>query len=237
MSDLIGLIGFGDKGWGFALLGGAIVTVEVAASAYLLGLAIGLLGAAAKLRGGRIARGIAETYTTVVRGLPEILLILFVYYGGTSAVRGLAGLIAPGVTIEIDAFAAGVASLGLISGAYSTEVFRGAILAVASGQREAAQALGLGRWLVFRKVVLPQALAVGMPALGNLWLVTLKDSALISVVGLRDLVGIAASGAAFSRQPFTFYMVVALIFLTLSLVSMLALGAMERRLTRGRREG
>ena len=167
--------------------------------------------------------------------MPEILLILFVYYGGTTAIRQVAGLVAPGVTVEIDAFAAAVASLGLIGGAYATEIFRGAILAVPEGQREAATALGLKRPVIFVKVVLPQAVRIALPALGNLWLVILKDSALVSVVGIRDLLGVAASGAAYTRQPFTFYIAVAAVFLALSTFSTLGIHLLERRTTRSER--
>lgn len=237
MGDGLGFLGFGEGGWGWALAGGTWITVQAAVASYLVGLAIGLAGVSAKLRGPPVLRGLAEGYTTFVRGVPEILLILFVYYGGTRAIGQLAGIVAPGVVVEIDAFAAAVASLGLIAGAYATEIFRGAILAVPDGQREAATTLGLSRAVTFFKVVLPQAMRIALPALGNLWLVILKDSALVSVVGLRDLLGVAASGAAFTRKPFTFYLVVALVFLALSAASMAALHLMERRQARGYRSG
>lgn len=233
MGDGLAYLGFGEGGWGWALLGGTWVTVQAAVASYLVGLGIGLAGVSAKLRGPPALRRFAEGYTTIVRGVPEILLILFVYYGGTRAIGQVAGLVAPGVVVEIDAFAAAVASLGLIAGAYATEIFRGAILSVPEGQREAATALGLSRAVTFLTVVLPQALRIALPALGNLWLVVLKDSALVSVVGLRDLLGVAASGAAFTRKPFTFYLAVALVFLALSAASVAALHLVERRAGRG----
>lgn len=228
-TDPFVLLGFGEGGWGAVLAAGTLVTVEIAVLAYLVGCGLGLVAAWMKLRGPRALALAAEGYTTVIQGLPDILVILIVYYGGTSAIRDLSSLVMPGATVEIDAFAAGVASLGLIAGAYGTEIFRAAFLAVPRGQVEAATALGLSPLTAFRTVVAPQAIRKALPPLGNLWLVTLKDAALVSVVGIRDLVGVAASGAAYSRQPFTFYLVVAGVFFLLSAISMLGLAALERR--------
>lgn len=236
-TDPFVLLGFGEGGWGATMLAGTLVTVEIAVLSYLVGCAIGLAAAWAKLRGPRPVALAAEGYTTVVQGLPDILVILIVYYGGTSAIRDLVGLLAPGTTVEIDAFSAGVASLGLICGSYATEIFRAAFLAVPKGQVEAATSLGLRPVQLFRLVVAPQALRKALPPLGNMWLVTLKDAALVSVVGLRDLVGVAASGAAYSRQPFTFYMAVATVFFVLSTISMLGLAALERRAARAGARG
>lgn len=227
-TDPFVLLGFGEGGWGWTLMAGAGVTVAIAVSAYLLGLLVGVLGAWAKLRGPAPVRLVAEGYTTVVQGLPDILVILIVYYGGTSAIKDVAALIAPGVTVEINAFAAGVAALGTICGSYATEVFRAAFQAVPRGQGEAAAALGLPPIVVFWTVILPQALRLAAPPLGNVWLVTMKDAALVSVVGIRDLLGVAQSGAAFSRQPFTFYAFVAAVFLALSLLSMGLKALVER---------
>jgi His/Glu/Gln/Arg/opine family amino acid ABC transporter permease subunit len=231
-TDPFALLGFGEGGWGPALLGGAWVTVQIAVLSYLLGCAIGLLCASTRIRGTRWAASSAGGYVTVAQGLPDILVILIIYYGGTSAIRDLAGLAAPGATVDIDAFSAGVAALGLICGAYATEIFRAAFLAIPKGQAEAARALGMRPVAIFLTVVGPQALRKALAPLGNMWLVTLKDTALISVVGIRDLVGVAGSGAAFSRQPFTFYLAVAGVFFALSAVSMAGLALMERRLAR-----
>ena len=158
MEDLAALLGFGDKGWGGQILAGALVTVQIAVASYLVGLLLGLLGAWAKLAGPRPFRVLGNAYTTIIRGVPDILIILLVYYGGTGALRALIGLVVPGVTVEIDAFAAAVASLGFVSGAYATEVFRGAILAVPPGQIEAAKSLALPPRVMFFRVVLPQAM-------------------------------------------------------------------------------
>jgi ABC-type arginine transport system permease subunit len=147
--------------------------------------------------------------------------------------RDLTALVSPGVYIEIPPFGAGVAALGAISGAYATEIFRGSIQAVPVGQAEGGRALGLSEFVIFFRITLPQAIRLAVPALGNLWLVILKDAALISVVGIRDLVGVAASGAARTREPFTFYFTVALVFLSLSVLSMIALYYLEKRTSRG----
>ena len=233
MEDLAALLGFGEKGWGGQLLAGALVTIEIGVASYLVGLLFGLAGAWAKLAGPRPLRALANAYTTVVRGVPDILIILFVYYGGTTALRSLIGLVVPGVTVEIDAFTAAVVSLGFVSGAYATELFRGSIQAVPPGQIEAAKSLALPPPVMFFKVVLPQALRFALPAMGNLWVVVLKDSALISVVGVRDLLGSAATAAATTRMPFTFYAVVALIFLGLTIASVGLFQLAERAYGRG----
>lgn len=227
------LVGFGEGGWGWQLLAGTFVTLQIAAASYGLGVLLGLGGAWAKLSGPRWARAAGAGYTGLVRGIPEILVIFLIYYGGTSAIRAVIGLVVPGVAIEIDAFAAAVVALGFIAGAYSTEIFRGSLLSVEAGQREAATALSLSPLQTFFLIVLPQALRVALPPLGNLWLVVLKDSALISVVGIRDLVGIGATAAASTRKPFTFYMTVALVFLAISILSMVVLHLLERRFSRG----
>lgn len=231
--ETLALIGFGDGGWGRQLLGGAIVTVEIALTSYGAGLVLGLLGAAAKMSPRRWLRWLAGLYTSVVRGIPEILVIFLIYYGGSSAIRALAGLVVPGAEVEVGAFAAGVAALGFIAGAYATEIFRGSLMAIDPGQREAARALSLGPLKSFVFIVLPQALRLAVPPLGNLWLVVLKDSALISVVGLRDLLGVGATAALSTRQPFTFYTTVAFVFLAVSVVSMVGFHLVERRLARG----
>ncbi|WP_181708135.1 ABC transporter permease [Chthonobacter rhizosphaerae] len=236
-TDPFQLLGFGEGGWGLVLLAGAAVTLQIALAAYALGLLIGLLLAWAKLRGPWWARGAAEGYTTVVQGLPDILVILLIYYGGTSAVRDLVQMVSPGATVEINAFAAGVVALGVVSGAYQTDVFRAAFQGIPRGQAEAARSLGMRQAPIFATVLAPQALRLALPPLGNVWLVTLKDSALVSVVGIRDLLGVAGSGASFSRQPFTFYMAVAVVYLVLSIVSGWLISRLEARVARsdGRR--
>jgi putative lysine/arginine/ornithine/histidine/octopine transport system permease protein len=204
------------------------MTLLVAAISLVLGCLVGFLGAGAKLSRWRLLRLAAEAYTTIIRGIPELILILLLYFGGTVTLSRLAGHY-----VEVNGFSAGVFALTIVFGGYATEVFRGAILAIPCGQIEAARALGMRPWPVFRKVVLPQLWRFALPGIGNLWLVLLKDTALISVVGLEELMRKTAITAGSTRQPFTFYFAAALIYLAFTLVSAAGIGWAERRAGRG----
>jgi His/Glu/Gln/Arg/opine family amino acid ABC transporter permease subunit len=227
------LLGYGDEGWGDELLRGAWLTIQISVCAYLVGVALGLLGAGAKLSGKRWALWIADLYTTVVRAVPELLLIILIYYTGTSALQNLLGAIGFGEGIEVSAFGAAVAALGFIMGAYMTEVFRGAILSVPRGQMEAARAYGMPSSLRFRRILFPQMMRYALPGLGNLWLIIIKDSSLISVVGFYELLFSGKQAAASTRLYFFFYTVTALAFLVLTVVSMMGTHLLERRAGRG----
>jgi len=227
------LLSFGDQGWGDELLRGAWLTVQISVCAYLVGMVLGLIGAGAKLSGRRWALWTADLYTTVVRAVPELLLIILIYYTGTSALQNLLGAIGLGEGIQVSAFGAAVAALGFIMGAYMTEVFRGAILAVPSGQMEAARAYGMSPGLRFRHILFPQMLRYALPGLGNLWLIVIKDSSLISVVGFYELLFSGKQAAASTRMYFFFYIVTALAFLVLTVVSMIGTHRLERRVNRG----
>ncbi len=204
------------------------MTLAVAAISVVFGSLIGLAGAAAKLSRWPILRGIADAYTTIIRGVPELLIILLLYFGGTVTLSRLAGRY-----VEVDGLSAGVFALSLVFGGYATEVFRGAILAVPRGQVEAARALGMRRLVVFRHVVLPQVWRFALPGLGNLWLVLLKDTSLISVVGLEELMRKSSIAAGVTRSPFVFYAAAALLYLGFTLVSANLLHYAERRVGRG----
>lgn len=221
------------QGFGWQLALGTWVTVRVALAGLALGLCLGLLGAAAKLSGFRAARAIAEAYTTMVRGVPEMLLVLLAYFGATVAINSLAVRIGYEQYIDVSPFAAGMIALGLAFGAYATEVFRGAILAVPKGQIDAARAVGMARLIMFRRILLPQVWRFALPGLGNLWLVLLKDTALISVVGLDELMRKSAIAVGYTKQPFTFYFAAALIYLGLTVISMVGLQSFERHARRG----
>jgi His/Glu/Gln/Arg/opine family amino acid ABC transporter permease subunit len=221
------------QGFGWQLGVGLLLTVQVALASVVVGLLLGMLGSAAKLSASKWARRVANAYTTVVRGIPELILLLILYYGGTMLVQRISQAFGREEYVEINAFMAGVLTLGFVFGAYATEVFRGAILAIHVGQIEAARAVGMNRWLVFRRIMLPQIWRFALPGIGNLWLVLLKDTALISVIGLDELMRKSAIAAGATREPFTFYAAAALMYLGLTVVSMIVLQTAERRVNRG----
>jgi len=232
-ASLWDLVGFGPRGWGGQFLHGLLLTLEIAASAYALGFGFGLLGAWAKLGRRRSVVLIGEAYTVVVRALPELLLLLVLYYTGTAALGGLLGLIGFG-PVEISPFGVAVMALGFILGAYMTEVQRGALQAIPKGQAEAARALGLHPAQSFRLVLLPQMLRYALPGMGNLWLNITKDAALVSVLGgMPELLATAKNAAGYTKHYFFFFSVAAALFLAVTLASSLGLWLLERRLSRG----
>lgn len=222
---------------------GLQMTIGVASLSVLVGLVLGMLGATAKLSRNPVARKLADAYTTIVRGIPELILLLILFYGGSIFVQYVVGLLDSSETfvaligeigyVEIDAFTAGVLTLGFVFGAYATEVFRGAIISIHKGQIEAAQAIGMNRWQVFNRIMLPQVWRFALPGIGNLWLVLLKDTALISVIGLDELMRKTYVAAGSTQDPFTFFAFAAVIYLTLTAISMAVLQTAEKRLTRG----
>jgi putative lysine/arginine/ornithine/histidine/octopine transport system permease protein len=216
------------QGFGNQIAAGAMTTLQVALTSLVLGTGVGLCGATAKLSRFDVLRRLAGAYTTIVRGVPELLIILILYFGGTVALSALLRRY-----VEVDAFTAGVFSLTMVFGAYATEVFRAAILTVPRGQIEAAHALGLSKILTFRLVILPQMWRYALPGLGNLWLTLLKDTALISVVGLEDLMRKASIAAGSTHDPLTFYSVAAAVYLTFTSVSLIGLTLLEQRSNRG----
>ncbi|HEV2678257.1 MAG TPA: ABC transporter permease subunit [Aliidongia sp.] len=216
------------KGFGAQIATGAGLTLLVAALSLVIGLAIGGLGAAAKLSGSRPLRVIADAYTTLMRGVPELLILLLLYFGGTVLLTWVAG-----EYVEVNGLGAGLFALSLLCGAYTTEVLRAAIQSVPRGQLEAARALGLRQAHVVRLVMLPQVWRLALPGLGNTWLVLLKDTSLISVVGLEELMRKSAIAAGATHQPFTFYAVAAGVYLLFTTVSVLGISALERRARRG----
>jgi His/Glu/Gln/Arg/opine family amino acid ABC transporter permease subunit len=221
------------KGYGWMLVDGTRMTVQVGIMSLVLAIILGLIGAGMKLSGSRLARAIAETYTTVIRGIPELVLLLLVFFGGTVLLQKLVKLFSDVGYVEVDAFTAGMCTIGFVYGAYATEVFRGAFLAVPKGQIEAAHACGMNRWLTLRRIVLPQVWRFALPGLGNVWLVLLKATSLISVVGLEELTRKAQIAYGATRQPFTFLAASAVIYLGLTIISMIVLQVAERRAARG----
>jgi His/Glu/Gln/Arg/opine family amino acid ABC transporter permease subunit len=230
MMDFAWLSGlaYGDTGWGDEFLRGGLLTLAISACSYLLGLVLGLIGASAKLSRWRAARGLAWLYTTTVRAVPELLLILLIYYTSTSALREIVVGLGLAKDFAVNGFVAACLSLGFVQGAYSTEVFRGAIGTVPHGQRDAAAALGLTAWQSWWLIIFPQMFQKALPGLGNLWLVVLKESSLISVVGFSELLFTAKMAGGATHSYLMFFSIAALAFLALSLVSSMIFDALER---------
>ncbi|MCH9052765.1 MAG: ABC transporter permease [Proteobacteria bacterium] len=220
-------------GYGWMLAEGVRLTILVAIAAMLVALALGLIGAGAKLSKSPAARGAANTYTTVIRGVPELLLILLVYYGVPTLIQDTAEGFGIDILIDVNPFVAGFLTIGFIYGAFATEVYRGAFQAVPKGQIEAAHAVGMSRLLAFRRVVLPQMWRFALPGLGNVWMVLIKATALISVIQLPELTRNADIAARALHLPFTFYFAASLLYLAITVVSMLAQHRAEAWANRG----
>jgi polar amino acid transport system permease protein len=219
-------------GWGGALLRGLMNSVQIAVGAYALGLTIGTAGAYGKLYGGPVLRDLLEVYTTVVRAVPELVLILLLYFAGTALVNEiLAGL--GRAPIDINGLVAGIAVLGVVQGAYATEVLRGAILAVPQGQIEAARAFGMPPGLLLRRITLPAMLPFAIPGLANLWLIATKDTALLAVVGFNELTQETRQAAGATKAYFTFYVAAGVLYLLITLLSNVVIGRIERWSRRG----
>ena len=220
------------QGFGPALAAGALMTVQLAVCALSLGLVLGLLGALAKTSSSRALQWLGGTYSTLVRGIPKLLWVLLIYFGTINAMHALGEWLGM-PELELTAFAAGVIALGLCFGAYATEVFRGAILAVPKGHREAGLALGLSRPRIFIRVVMPQMWRVALPGLGNLFMVMMKDTALVSVIGLEEIMRHAQIAVTVTKEPFTFYVVAAFMYLGLTIIAMTGIHLLEKRAARG----
>ncbi|MCW9034899.1 MAG: ABC transporter permease [Rhodospirillales bacterium] len=225
---MIDLQGFGNQ-----FLLGASMTMQLAAGALVLGLVLGLIGAAGKLSKSKIANALAGTYTTLIRGLPELLIVLIIYYGTAGMLTQIAGWFGHDEYVELSPYAAGVTALGITFGSYATEVFRGAIQAIPKGQIEAAHAMGMGSYMTFFRIILPQVWRIALPGLGNLFLVLLKDTALVSLIGLDELMRKTSVAISNTREPFTFYLVAAFIYLALTILTMTFMNFAERRANRG----
>ena len=222
---------------GFAplLLRGVWVTLQLALLSLLLGLVLGLVGAGAKLSRGKAWRFCAQLYTTLIRGVPDLLLMLLIFYGLQTGLSRLTNALG-WAYIEIDPFSAGVLTLGFIYGAYFTETFRGALLAVPRGQFQAAKALSMTFSQGFMHVIFPQMMRFALPGLGNNWMVLLKATALVSIIGLADLVKVAQVAGKSSQQLLAFLLLAALIYLLLSSVSNVVLRWLARRYSVGVQE-
>jgi His/Glu/Gln/Arg/opine family amino acid ABC transporter permease subunit len=230
---MIELFVWGDQGWGDEMAQGVLVTFELAAGAYLLGLLIGMFGAIARRSEVRGLRHLAAGYSTAFRALPELVVISIIYFGGSLAVGEVLSWFGGGGYVEVDAMTSGILALGLVQGAYQTEVFRGAIEAVPAGQWEAARAMGLSHGVTFFKVILPQLWRLAFPGMSNLWMTVLKETALVSAIGLEDIVRSAQMAAASTRSPFIFFTAVVVAYLAITAVSNSLIAKLEVRVNRG----
>ena len=216
-----------------SLLAGAGVTLSVALASLAMAMALGLLGALAKLSRWRLARGLAHVYTTLIRGVPDLVLMLLIFYGGQVAVNHLALAWGHEEYIDINPYVAGVLTIGFIFGAYLTEAFRGAFLAVPPGQREAGLAFGMSAWQISWRITFPQMFRHALPGLSNNWLVLIKSTAIVSVIGLSDLMTRGSQAAGTTREPFVFYLAVALIYLLFTSASELLFNWLQKRFSAG----
>jgi octopine/nopaline transport system permease protein len=227
------LMGFGPDGWGPLMLAATAVTFAVSVCGFFCGCVFGALGAWAKLSRSPVACKLADAYTTVLRGIPDLLVIYLFYFGGSVALTTIGAWFGAAGFIGLPAFAVGALAIGIVSGAYQTEVFRGAYQALNRGEIEAAKAVGMRRWLMFRRIVAPQVLRYAIPGLGNVWQLALKESALISVTGLVELLRQSQIGSGSARQPFYFFVTAACLYLVLTTLSTWGFSRAERRAMRG----
>ena len=227
------LLYFGSKGWGDELFTAFLMTIAVSITAMFIGILFSIIFTPLKLSRNKIFNLIANSYTTVIRGVPELLVIYLFFFGGTGAVMFVASIFGYNEYIEINAFITGAFAIGIISGAYSTEVFRGAIQSIDKGQFEAANVLGLNKFGKFFKIILPQTLRLAIPNLSNVWQITLKDTSLISVTGLVEIMRQSYIAAGSTRDPLFFYSFAAVLYLLLTFVSMKLINRLEVKYSRG----
>lgn len=226
--EALGYLAFGDTGWSDEIARGFLVTASLALATLPFGLMLGFLLALAKQSEEETLRLAADIYTTIFRGLPELLTIFMVYFGLQIAIRQASLALGFEQGIEINAFIAGMIALALVFSSYASEVFLSAFRAIPKGQYEAGHALGLSRWRTMRWIIAPQLVRIALPGLGNLWLILLKDTALISVVGLADIMRQAGIAARITKEAFLFFSIACLLYLFLAILSSIVFGYIER---------
>ena len=217
MQNLFSLLSYGANGWGDELLAGTLITIALSLAILPVGLAAGFFIALGKQSNDPLIRSAAGIYTTIFRGVPELLTLFLVYYGAQSGVTAIAHMF--GAQVEISPFVAGMVALGLVLSSYASEVFLSAFRGIPHGQYEAATALGLRRASTIGLVIFPQLIRLALPGLSNLWLNVMKDTALVSVITLNDLLRETTVAVAATKQPFFFYTVACLIYLALSMAA------------------
>ena len=227
------LLAFGKTGWGDELFIATLMTLAVSITAMFIGFLFALIFTPLKLSNNKFFNLIANCYTTVIRGVPELLVIYLFFFGGSGAVMFVASIFGYNDYIEINAFITGSFAIGIISGAYSTEVFRGAIQSIDKGQFEASKVLGLKKPIHFFKVIMPQMLRLALPNLSNVWQITLKDTSLISVTGLVEIMRQSYIAAGSTRDPLFFYSFAAVLYLLLTFLSMKLINRLEIKYSKG----
>ncbi len=227
------LLAFGDTGWGDELFRATVMTIAVSITAMLIGFSFAAIFTPLKLSKFKSLNLIANIYTTVIRGVPELLVIYLFFFGGSGAIMFVASMFGYNEYIEINAFVTGSFAIGIISGAYSTEIFRGAIQSIDKGQFEAAKVLGFSKFKQFYKIIIPQMLRLAIPNLSNVWQITLKDTSLISVTGLVEIMRQSYIAAGSTRDPLFFYSFAAVLYLLLTFISMKLINKLEVKYSRG----
>jgi len=224
---------FGNKGWGDELFFATLMTIAVAVTAIFIGFFLAAIFTTFKLSKSKILNFVGNFYTTVFRGVPELLVIYLLFFGGSGAVMYVAKIFGYDGYIEVNAFLTGAISIGIISGAYSTEVFRGAIQSINEGQFEASKVLGLRKKIYYYKIIIPQMLRLALPNISNVWQITLKDTSLISVTGLVEIMRQSYVAAGSTRDPLFFYSFAAILYLLLTFLSLKLFNKLEKNYSRG----
>lgn len=232
MFEIFSLLAFGPDGWGDEIASGVLVTVSLALATLPFGLALGFLIALAKNSSEPMLRAAANVYTTIFRGLPELLTLFLIYYGGQIALSAATQALF-GAPVEVNGFVAGMFALSLVFSSYASEVFLSAFRGIPAGQYEGSQALGLSRFATMRLVILPQLIRLALPGLSNLWLILLKDTALVSVIGLNDILRNTSVAVGNTKEAFFFYFIACMIYLALSIVSSVGIGRVSAWAERG----
>jgi arginine/ornithine transport system permease protein len=221
------------NGYGATILDGVWLTLQLSLLSMAVAIALGLIGASCRLSPVKWLALLGEAYATVIRGIPDLVLILLIFYGGQDMVNRIAPLLGYEDYIDINPFVAGVGTLGFIYGAYLSETFRGAFMSIPKGQGEAGMAYGMSPLRVFWRILVPQMIRLAIPGFTNNWLVLIKATALISLVGLQDMMARAKSAGDATHEPFTYILAAAAIYLAITSVSLLVLRYLERRYSAG----
>ena len=232
IAGMFDLLSPNPPGWGGNLLRGLANSLQIAVGAFGMGLLIGTVGAYGKLYGGPLVRDIAAIYTTIVRAVPELVLILLLYYAGTDMINRVLESLGY-QRVDISGLMAGIVVLGFVQGAYATEVLRGAIKAIPQGEIEAARAYGMSPTLMMRRITLPAMLPHALPGLANLWLISTKDTALLAVVGFSELTLVTRQAAGTTKAYFLFFIAAGILYLAITLFSNVILAKVEQWARRG----